>query len=220
MELDEVKVQFKEEIEKFLKRIQINHIVCLPPRHFNGKLWTEKECDKYLHKDGSHKLVVSTVFLFNDHNNRNIKHQADETKEINDSLRECAQFLTDVINEFCKQGENQYELNELLGNTILIIDAYIQKMNYENWKNETLKNNPTETFFLVFKNKKISKHGVYIDLQSFCWPLVEPEFEIRKLFLYRLKNYLTDIYSKYLLLPSIGVNLKLTIHVLKLIFAN
>jgi hypothetical protein len=208
MELEEIKAKFDQEIGKFLSRTKINHVVCMAPLHTDGTSWTEAECDDFLAKSSYNKLPISNIFLLN--KNSKIKFQSDEYNALNKSLRKCAQFLTDHIIEFCKDGENQYELNELIRNAFQLIDSSIAKMTYKSWQNEVLKNNPGNTFFLVFKNKKISKHGVYIDIETHCRHLIEQEFGYREILLYRLKDYLIDIYSRYLLLPTIGGNPKIT----------
>lgn len=205
MEFNEVKVKFDHVIEKFLNRTRINHVVCMTPLHPDGKSWTEIECEQFLAKSSYNKLPISNIFLLNDHTKSTIQFQSDEYAELTMSLQECAQFLTDDIIEFCKHGENQYELNELIRNAILLIDASIVNMNYKSWQNDITKNNPEDTFILLFGNKKISKHGVYIDIESHCKYLIGHEFGYREILLYRLKNYLIDIYSRYLLLPAIEV---------------
>ncbi|MBL0200325.1 MAG: hypothetical protein IPP81_09140 [Chitinophagaceae bacterium] len=209
MELEKIKSKFDKEIKKFIKRLEINYVVCDAPRYSNGKSWTEKECDKYLKENPRNKLESKNIFLLNDHTRSETATQDKEYYALNEALKVCREFLSKEITEFCKDGKNQYELNKLLKNAFDLIDSNIVKMNYNSWLEEISKNDPYNSFILLVNKKKIYKHPVYFDITTYCSHLITFEFGHRELLLYRLKDYLIDIYSQYLLLPTIGVNPKI-----------
>jgi hypothetical protein len=209
MELEKIKNAYNREIKKFLNRVELNHILCVAPRHENGKSWTEKECNNWIKNDRFHKISIRNIFLLNDHTNATIKDQQDEYDALNEALSKCTEFIYDKIDKCCQSGENLYELNELLRNTLILLDAKIGAMNYDTWKQESYNDEVDDIYYLIIKSKKVPISKDEIDIQTFCMPFLYNEFNFRRLMLYRLKNCLVDIYSTYLLLPSIGANPKI-----------
>ena len=206
MELEKIKNAYNKEIKKFLNRVELNHILCIAPLHKNGKSWTEKECNNWIKNDRYHKIPIRNIFLLNDHTNAIIKDQQDEYNALNDALFKCTAFIYDKIDKCWQSGENLYELNELLRNTLILIDDKIAATNYNTWKQESYKDGVDDIYYLVVNRKKIPQSKDVIDIQTYCMNFVIADFSYRQSLLYRLKNCLVDIYSKYLLLPSIDLN--------------
>lgn len=210
MAIEEITKKFSDQINLFLNRIKINHIVCHTP-YFEGVYWTEAQADAFLKESTYNKLPINNIFLLNDHNNANIKFQSQEDTALNDALVHCCQFMVNEVVEFCKKGENKYELNKLLRANFIFLDLEIKRMNYKTWWEETFTNGNDDIFFVLYGTKKIWKSKAYIDIQSSCMHFVDPQFNYRQHLLYRLKDCLIDIYSEFLLLPEIGANPKIEV---------
>lgn len=177
MELNNVKSEFIVQIEKFLNRIKINHIVCFAPIS-NGKSWSKDECDKYL-EDPYHKIPINTLFLLNNHNDPKIKHQEDEYLGMQESLMECSDWVNEIFQDYCTKGENLFELNECMLNAFKILDDNILIMNYDSWKERIYEVNKEGIFFLLFGTMKVRYSKLYIDIQSFCMHYINHEFSFR-----------------------------------------
>ena len=198
--------KYNKEIEKFLKRIEVNHILCAAPLNDIGKSWTEKECNDWIKNDKYHKLTIRNVFLLNDYNNPNIKTQGDEYEELSNCLQGCAESILKIIHHYCEQGENLYALNELIRNSVRVIDSKIETMNFEAWLNQQDQNGNDNYYFLLLAKKRIPKSKMEIDVKSHCTLLLNHDFSYRTSLLFRFKEFLVDIFSDYLLLPAIGTN--------------
>ncbi len=209
MELSLIKTEFGNMIDSFLERIKINHVVCLAPCDENGERWTEQECEKWIQSSSYNKISIQMAFFFNDHANDKITLQEIENKFLFDELELCKCFVGNKIEQLSKQGENLYQLNSLIRDAIKLLDANILRMNYTDWLKEKDPFNNSNIFFLVTDIKRVVKRPIEIDIQSHCMLLVDYNFDYRGALLYQLKSYLVDVYSTYLLLPSIGVNPKI-----------
>jgi len=167
MTVEEISKKFSDQINIFLDRIKINHIVCHTP-YFEGALWTEAQADAFLSASPFNKLPINHIVLLNNRKNVDILLQSHEDSALDDALVNCCQFLVNDVVEFCKKGENKYELNNLLRSNLIFLDGEINRMNYRAWWDESFANNNDNIFFVLFGNKKVWKSKRYVDITTSC----------------------------------------------------
>jgi hypothetical protein len=193
MTFDQIIKQYNQGLEEFLKRLELNHIICIAGLDKNGQTWTEETCNNSL-KDKQHRLPVSNLFLLNDCNNTNIKTQEDEYAELDHSLMRCVKIINKATDEFYEGDGNLYDLNGLIRKTMLILDKKIEVMNYDAWLRQTYENDNDDIYFLRLGEKLIPKSKTEIDIISRCMFLVNYDFEYRSKLLFSLAVYFT-VYS-------------------------
>lgn len=201
MDIDQLSANFKNKIEALIKRIAINQVVFFS-EEIQSKYNSELELDAWL--SNNNKIVADSAMLFN--NVESFAKDAQPTQELeNDQLKASFEdsigFLTNQIDIACRTGENRYEINELLKETILKLNNQCARLNYKSWfeLHNPLIND--KVFFIVYRNKRIGYPLQHLQFDT-CRHLINQEFLFRKNLLLQLKEAIVEIYSEYLLLPD------------------
>jgi len=190
------------EIKNSINRIEINQIVCTSNEAITKK-WGIKEVEKHLRSGKHNRIDVNTAIFLNDLNNKSITTSEDERDALDKQIDKSFKVLSENFEKLIPFGENLYDLNECARSNIIKIDEAIASQNYDDWlKRKDPRNNLT-TFFLLIKKNQIPFSEMSIDITSRCMHLIDFEFKYRRHKLQQLKNFLVDIYSKYLLLPNL-----------------
>ena len=189
---------FNCSFENLLKKIQINHIVCISDEIINAG-WDFKRVEKYFAENSYHKIKVTTpIFLFSLENSAQKPQYIDD--EVVNEFASFNNYIDKHIRMLCENGENLYEINEQIRVVIQKISKAVSLMNYESWLIEKDARNKDVIFLLIGKERR-SYTELRFDLMTICKHNFDIAFFLRKNLLNEMKFALIELYSKYLLLP-------------------
>jgi len=202
MEANEVINTFNGHIDTLIKRVQVNHVV-FTSRKFVEDKSNFKEVDKFLAKNKQNKIVVNSAIFLNSLENPDFVAQQNEDEDLVNVTNQCSQFINEKFSELFLSGENLYQLNELIGNTLKKLDIEISQLDYNNWLIKMNPNQNQNVFFLSLNKERKSYLKFDLDIETFTRNFFEHNFISRSLVLVMIQKDLINLFIKYLVLPRI-----------------